>query len=84
MKMLLVSAFSALVLCGCTTTQSDVVLLKTHIEGPRCTAAAAGACASCETGCPVGKQALCVGGTSVAETVSAAPSCVKPPACSCM
>ncbi|MBB3178563.1 hypothetical protein [Variovorax sp. Sphag1AA] len=84
MKLSLLSVLAALTLCACSTTQSDLVLLKNHIEGPRCTAPAAGACASCETGCPVGKQALCIGGTNAAETASAAPSCVKPASCSCM
>ncbi|MDL9999365.1 hypothetical protein QTI24_12170 [Variovorax sp. J22P240] len=83
MRTLLLSALIAIALCGCTTTSSDVVLLKTVVGPAHCSAPANGACASCETACPALKQALCVGGSSVLATDTAAASCVKPPSCAC-
>ena len=83
MKLLVLSLGIAL-LCGCTTSNSDVVLLKT-LSGPAmCTAPVNGACASCETACPSLKQALCVGGTHVEATSSTAAACTKPATCSCL
>ncbi|MDM0075566.1 hypothetical protein QTH90_14280 [Variovorax sp. J2P1-59] len=83
MRTLLLSAFAAIALWGCTTTSSDVVLLKTLVGPAHCSAPAAGACASCETACPALKQALCIGGSSVLATETAAASCVQPASCSC-
>lgn len=83
MRTLLLSALTAIALCGCTTTSSDVVLLKTVVGPAHCSAPTNGACASCETACPALKQALCVGGSSVQATDTAAALCVKPASCVC-
>ncbi|WP_213959025.1 MULTISPECIES: hypothetical protein [unclassified Variovorax] len=85
MKLLLLSVFAAALLCGCTstTTSSDIVLLKTELQGPRCSAPAEGACASCATACPAQKQALCIGGTSAVAAGSAVATCAVPASCSC-
>ena len=84
MKFCLSCAFVALMLLGCTTTQSDVVLMKTEVKGASCTAEANAACASCSTTCPALKQALCVGGDSRAEVVGAPAACVKAASCACI
>lgn len=84
MKPLVFSMLAIAFLCGCTTSNSDVVLLKTLTGPAQCTAPVNGACASCETACPALKQALCVGGTSVESTASTPAACTKPAACSCL
>ena len=86
MKTLLLSTWALALLCGCTTTTtaSDVVLMKTQVAPASCTVPVNGACASCETACPARNQALCIGGSSVLATASAAPVCVQPAACTCV
>ena len=87
MKLLLPSVLGTLLfVCGCTTTttSSDIVLLKTEMQGPRCTAPAEGACASCATACPALNQALCIGGTSVATAGGAAATCTVAASCGCV
>lgn len=84
MKPLVLSMLAIALLYGCTTSNSDVVLLKTLTGPAQCTAPVNGACASCETACPALKQALCVGGTSAEATSSTPAACVKPATCSCL
>jgi hypothetical protein len=87
MKLLLPTVLGTLLfLCGCTTTttSSDIVLVKTEMQGPRCAAPAEGACASCATACPALNQALCIGGTSVAGTGGGPASCTVPASCGCV
>ncbi|MDM0113506.1 hypothetical protein QTI66_15205 [Variovorax sp. J22R133] len=85
MKMLLLAALAAaIVSSGCTTSNADVVLLKTLTGPARCTAPVNGACAGCETACPALKQALCVGGSTTAATDGTAAACAAPASCSCL
>jgi len=84
MKPLVFSMLAMALMCGCTTSNSDVVLLKTLTGPAQCKAPVNGACASCETACPALKQALCIGGTSAEATASTAAVCTKPAACSCL
>jgi len=83
MKFLVPWVLVVLALCGCTTSNSDVVLLKTLTGPAQCSAPVNGACASCETACPALKQALCTGGTmSPPDRTPAA--CIAPASCSCL
>ena len=84
MRTLVLSMLAISLLYGCTTSNSDVVLLKTLTGPAQCSAPVNGACASCETACPALKQALCVGGTSAQAADSTAPVCARPASCSCL
>lgn len=84
MKRLVLPMLAIAVLYGCTTSNSDVVLLKTLTGPAKCSAPVNGACASCETACPSLKQALCIGGASSEPTSSTAAVCTQLAACSCL
>jgi len=84
MMRLVLPMLAIALLYGCTTSNSDVVLLKTLTGPAKCTAPVNGACASCETACPSLKQALCIGGTSSEATSSTAAMCTQPATCSCL
>ena len=79
--------FATLVLVllnGCTTSNADVVLLKTLTSPAKCTAPARGACGGCETACPALKQALCIDGTGTDASTNAPAACTRPASCSCL
>ena len=84
MKPLALAQTAIYLLYGCTTSNADVVLLKTLTEPAHCAAPVHGACASCEAACPALKQALCIGGTSAEATPSSPAVCTKPATCSCL
>lgn len=84
MQFRLLSVFTALLILGCTATQSDVVLVKTEARAASCTAAPHAGCASCSTACPALKQALCIGGEGKEAAPGAPAACEKAASCSCV